>query len=87
MYIHTDYLYDFSKKIIQVIYTKASMEIKFQTKEQSNQQQQDAFLKLSKVNRIYAFLHLMERMNQFPVKNKVVSNQDNFLILIPEKKL
>ena len=38
------------------------MEIKFQTKEESNQQQQEAFLKLSKVERFYNFLNLMERI-------------------------
>ena len=63
------------------------MEIKFQTKEQSNRQQKIAFLKLSKSDRFYSFLRSMERMSQFPVKNKVVSNKDNFLILIPERKL
>lgn len=62
------------------------MEIKFQTKEKSNKQQQDDFLKLSKAERIYAFLDLMERMSKFPVKNKVDRKKDNFLIIIPEKK-
>lgn len=36
------------------------MEIRFQTKEESNKQQQEDFLKLSKVERIYSFLRLME---------------------------
>jgi len=36
------------------------MEIRFQTKEESNKQQQDDFLKLSKVERVYAFWRLME---------------------------
>lgn len=58
------------------------MEIKYQTKEQSKQQQQDDFLKLSKAERIYAFLSLMERVNQFPVKNKVEKNTANFQIII-----
>lgn len=31
------------------------MEIKFQTKEQSNKQQQEDFLKLSKTERVYNF--------------------------------
>lgn len=61
------------------------MEIRFQTKEESNRQQQEDFLKLSKVERIYSFLRLMERVNQFPVKNKVNKNKDNFLIVIKEK--
>jgi hypothetical protein len=58
------------------------MEIKFQTKEESNKQQQEAFLKLSKAERIYSFLHLMERVDQFPVKNKTEKNKDNFQIII-----
>ncbi|GAA4046471.1 hypothetical protein [Flavobacterium chungnamense] len=61
------------------------MEIKFQTKEESNKQQQDNFLKLSKSERIYAFLNLMERMSQFPVKNKIESNKDNFIIELKAK--
>ena len=61
------------------------MGIKFQTKEESNQQQQEAFLKLSKVERFYNFLNLMERMTQFPTKNKIDKNKDNFIIIIPPK--
>ncbi|MDR7211226.1 hypothetical protein [Flavobacterium piscis] len=61
------------------------MEIRFQTKEESNRQQQEDFLKLSKVERIYSFLRLMERVSQFPVKNKVNKNKDNFLIVIKSK--
>jgi hypothetical protein len=61
------------------------MEIRFQTKEQSNKQQQDDFLKLSKAERFYCFLRLMERINQFPVKNKVNKIKDNFLIEIKSK--
>ncbi|MBC7439849.1 MAG: hypothetical protein H7250_07690 [Flavobacterium sp.] len=61
------------------------MEIKFQTKEESNQQQQEAFLKLSKTERFYSFLNLMERMSQFPTKNKIDKNKDNFIIIIPPK--
>lgn len=57
------------------------MEIRFQTKQESNKRQQEDFLKLSKVERIYSFLRLMERVNQFPVKNK-----DNFLIVIDRNK-
>lgn len=60
------------------------MEIRFQTKEESNRQQQEDFLKLSKIERIYSFLRLMERVNQFPVKNKANKNKDNFLIVIKE---
>jgi hypothetical protein len=61
------------------------MEIKFQTKEESNKQQQEDFLKLSKVERVYAFWRLMERVSQFPVKNKIDKNKDNFLIVLNSK--
>lgn len=62
------------------------MEIRFQTKEESNKQQQENFLKLSKVERFYAFLRLSERINRFPVKNKVDKNKDNFQIIIESKE-
>jgi len=58
------------------------MEIRFQTKEESNRQQQEEFLKLSKIERVYSFLRLSERISQFPVKNKIDKNKDNFQILI-----
>jgi hypothetical protein len=58
------------------------MEIRFQTKEESNKQQQEEFFKLSKVERFYSFLRLMERVSRFPVKNKIDKNKDNFLIVI-----
>ena len=62
------------------------MELRFQTKEESNQLQQDEFLKLSKVERLYSFFRMMERMSKFPVKNKDDKNKDNFLIVINTKK-
>ena len=61
------------------------MEIKFQTKEESNKQQQDDFLKLSKAERIYVFFRLMERMSQFPMKNKIDRSKDNFIIKLKAK--
>ena len=61
------------------------MEIRFQTKEESNRQQQEEFLKLSKIERIYSFLRLSERISKFPVKNKIDKNKDNFLIVIKSK--
>jgi len=61
------------------------MEIRFQTKEESNRQQQEDFLKLSKIERIYSFLRLSERISKFPVKNKIDKNKDNFLIVIKSK--
>ena len=58
------------------------MEIRFQTKEESNRQQQEEFLKLSGAERVFAFFRLMEQVNRFPVKNKVDKNKDNFQIII-----
>lgn len=61
------------------------MEIRFQTKEESNKQQQEAFLKLSGVERVYAFWRLMERVNRFPVKNKKEAHTNNFIIELKAK--
>lgn len=61
------------------------MEIRLQTKEESNKQQREDFLKLSKIERVYSFLRLSERISKFPVKNKVDKNKDNFLIVIKEE--
>lgn len=62
------------------------MELRFQTKEESNQLQQDEFLKLSKIERLYAFFRLMEQMSKFPVQTKEDKNKDNFVIVINTKK-
>ncbi len=59
------------------------MEIKFQTKEESNKAQQEAFLRLSKADRFYSFLHLMEKVSQFPTK-AIKKNSTNFIIEITE---
>jgi hypothetical protein len=61
------------------------MELRFQTKKESNQLQQDEFLKLSKIERLYAFFRLMEQMSKFPIKNKEDKNKDNFVIVINTK--
>jgi hypothetical protein len=61
------------------------MEIRFQTKEESNKQQQEDFLKLSKTERVYAFFRLVEQVSRFPIKNKEDKNKDNFLIVIKPK--
>jgi len=57
------------------------MELFFRTKEESNKAQQEAFLKLSKVERIYSFLRLMEKVKQFPTKATKKQN-NNFVIEI-----
>ncbi len=57
------------------------MKVLFRTKEESNQEQQAEFLKLRPVERIYAFLNLMERLKDYPTK-ATPKNKDNFLIEI-----
>jgi len=44
------------------------MEVRFQTKEESNFEQREAFLRLSPGDRFYNFLDLSERLNDFPTK-------------------
>ncbi len=57
------------------------MQIKFQTKEESNRQQQEDFLKLSGGERFQSFLNLSRRMNQlFPSKDLNIINPNNFII-------
>jgi len=58
------------------------MKLTFQSKEESNQLQRDAFLKLSKSERVFAFYRLMERVKQFPVKNKKEKENVNFVIIL-----
>jgi len=57
------------------------MELHFQTKEESNRKQLEDLLKLSKTERFYRFLRLMEKVNQFPIKHKNDINS-NFIIQI-----
>ena len=57
------------------------MKVTFQTKEESNKKQLDDFLKLSKPERFYQFLRLMEKVNQFPMKHKK-DTSSNFIIQI-----
>jgi hypothetical protein len=57
------------------------MKMQFQTKEESNKIQLESFLKLSKIDRIYSFLNLMYKVNQYPTKTKE-DKSANFLITI-----
>lgn len=58
------------------------MEIKFQTKEESNREQREAFLRLEPKERFYAFLDLCENLKKFPVKSTNKTLSDNFIIEI-----
>lgn len=60
------------------------MEMQFQTKEESNKIQLESFLKLSKVERIYNFLNLVHKLNQYPTKIKPAKSA-NFIITIKSK--
>ncbi|MCB0537075.1 MAG: hypothetical protein R2836_05370 [Chitinophagales bacterium] len=57
------------------------MKIQYTTKEESNYMQEQEFLALKPVERIYAFLRLSEKLKDFPSK-KEVEKKDNFLIII-----
>ena len=57
------------------------MNIRFQTKKESNDQQEKGFLKLTGSQRFYAFLDLSYRLRNLPIKNKEESD-NNFLITI-----
>lgn len=57
------------------------MEIRFQTKEESKRQQEEAFLKLSKSERVWRFFELMQKSKSLPVKERPVKS-DNFIIHI-----
>jgi hypothetical protein len=58
------------------------MKIKFQTKEDSNREQRESFLRLAPKDRFYAFLDLCENLKKFPVKSTNKSPSDNFIIEI-----
>jgi hypothetical protein len=60
------------------------MKIQFQTKEESNKKQQEEFLKLSGMERIYSFLNLAYRVNQYPTKNKIDKSK-NFILTLKSK--
>jgi hypothetical protein len=60
------------------------MQIQFQTKEQSNQQQLIEFIKLPKYLRFFVFVELSKKINNFPSKNKV-KNNTNFVIDLSNK--
>ena len=62
------------------------MKVVFQTKEESNKNQLDDFLKLFKAVRFFSFLRLSESIIiRFPVKHKKDKNSGNFIIKISSK--
>ncbi len=55
------------------------MKIKFTTKEESNREQRENYIKLSPINRIYSFIKQVYIFNNFPLK-KNKSTNSNFTI-------
>jgi len=55
--------------------------ISFRTKEESNQIQKESFLRLSKEERIYHFLRLMEQVSMFPTNTRK-EKKHHFIIKI-----
>ena len=66
------------------------MEVKFQTKEESNRQQRKEFLSLSKSERFFRFLQLSRAINRImPVKDELSFEErykDNFLLIHKDLK-
>ncbi|MDI6046207.1 hypothetical protein [Flavobacterium yafengii] len=60
------------------------MEINFRTKEESNRIQEENFLKLSPVERIYSFLQLIYFFKDFPSQTE--DENKNFIIVIKDAK-
>lgn len=58
------------------------MEIKFRTKQESNQEQLEDFLKLSGAERLASFFRLSRSVNKFPVKHEKTINPKNFILEI-----
>lgn len=57
------------------------MELKFQTKEESNRQQEETFLKLSKSERVWRFFELMQKSKSLSIK-KQSAKSNKFIINI-----
>ena len=55
------------------------MNITFQTKEQSKQEQEKAFLAISPSKRLLSFLVMLKEMRKFPTKTEY-DTKDNFVI-------
>lgn len=58
------------------------MEIKFQTKEVSNRQREEEFLKLPPSKRVWRFFELMQKSKSLFGDQKQPAKSDNFIIHI-----
>jgi len=61
------------------------MEMRFQSKEESNRQQQAEFLKLSPAERFQAFLELSRRVLQFPTNAEPDDARPNKNFVLEQK--
>jgi hypothetical protein len=61
------------------------MEIKFQTKQKSNEYQLNSFLKLTKIERLYHFFAFVHNSKQLP-SNVKIQNNSNFVLELKTKK-
>ncbi|MCA1752052.1 MAG: hypothetical protein LC670_09735 [Flavobacteriales bacterium] len=60
------------------------MEISYRTKEESNREQEEAFLRLSPAERMMAFFELSRRIARFPVQHTdEARRKGNFVIERP----
>jgi hypothetical protein len=73
-----------NKNQLLLIHNCRAMKMQFQTKEESNKKQLEEFLKLSGIERIYSFLNLAYKVNQYPTKNKV-DKSENFILSLKSK--
>jgi hypothetical protein len=60
------------------------MQIRFNTKEESKKEQQEAFLKLSKSDRFLLFLKMSKMFNQMSTKH-IYDFKNNFIIDFTKK--
>ena len=64
------------------------MEMRFQSKEESNRQQEEEFLKLSGAERFFAFLELSRAvMRQFPDKDEYTKDLSETHFVIERKQI
>lgn len=63
------------------------MEIKFQSKEESNRINREAFLNLPPAKRVRSFIRMMQQMKSFKIKEEDTWKQrkkNNFIIIIKD---
>ncbi len=56
------------------------MKISFTNKDSQNKLQEEAFIRLSPLERVKRFIMMSQEINSFSRKEKAEKNQDNFVI-------